>query len=374
MKSFIWGSYFETGLVDVDDQHRKLVELINCFGDKLVNNEITNRDVEGVLQELVSYTRYHFAEEEKMMAKYQLEQNHYDGHIAEHMNFIDDVVAIHQHRQEDNLADGAALLEFLIHWLAYHILGSDKNMARQIASIKQGATPSAAYLAEEKKVNESTEPLLGALKGLFQQVSRRNKELLSLNVQLEAKVEERTRELVKANATLEILAMTDVLTELPNRRHALIQLHRLWREAKELDGNLACMVIDADNFKTINDTYGHDAGDCVLKRLAKALQHSVRSDDIVCRMGGDEFLIICPNTPLQGALYIAEQTRRTIADLNVKAGTGIWKGSISVGVAAISSEIDSIDDLLKAADDGVYLAKESGRNRIETIQKKIDYL
>jgi len=163
--------------------------------------------------------------------------------------------------------------------------------------------------------------------------------------------------------------LTDVLTELPNRRHALLQLHHLWKETRQSRGHLACMIIDADGFKTINDTYGHDAGDIVLKRLARELQHSVRSDDIVCRMGGDEFLIICPNTPLEGALYIAEQTKENIAGLRIPAAEGVWPGSISVGVVANGNDMSSIDDLLKAADDAVYMAKNDGRNCVRTRQK-----
>jgi hemerythrin len=210
---------------------------------------------------------------------------------------------------------------------------------------------------------------VAALNGLFQLVSRRNKALSALNQNLEAMVEDRTRELVKANADLEILALTDVLTELPNRRHAMLQLHELWKEAGQLNGNLACMMIDADRFKSINDTYGHDAGDRVLKRLAQELQHSVRSDDIVCRMGGDEFLIICPYTPLDGALHVAELTRANIAGLRVQAGVGFWQGSISVGVAANSGETVSVDDFLKAADEAVYMAKNAGGNCVRSRQR-----
>lgn len=92
--------------------------------------------------------------------------------------------------------------------------------------------------------------------------------------------------------------------------------------------------------------------------VAHELQHSVRSDDIVCRMGGNEFLIICPNTPLEGALIVAELTREKIASLTVPAGDGFWSGSISVGVASNSKDICSVDDLLKAGDDAAYMAKK----------------
>lgn len=368
MESFVWGPNFETGIEDVDSQHRQLVESINRFGTELANNDIASKRIETLLQQLVAYTEQHFKDEEDLMARHRLDTRYCDQHIAEHKSFINDVEFMCQHHREGDSSDGTSLLEFLIHWLAYHILKRDKSMARQIAAIKGGVTPEKAFLVEDQEVSESTEPLLAALNRLFQQVSKRNKELLTLNERLEDIVEERTRALVKANADLEILALTDVLTELPNRRHALLQLHQLWKEANELNGNLACMVIDADGFKAINDTYGHDAGDVVLRRLARELRHSVRSDDIVCRMGGDEFLIICPNTPLDGALYIAELTRGNIASLKVPAGTGAWYGSISVGVAVNSIEVNSVDELLKVADEGVYMAKQAGRNCVRTRQ------
>lgn len=368
MKSFRWGPNFETGLKDVDHQHRKLVKSINRFGSQLSQNSIDNEHIEVLLQELVDYAQQHFQDEEKLMARYALDRRHRAQHVLEHKGFIDEVALMCRHRREKHSEDATSLLEFLIHWLAYHILGRDKNMAGQIAAIISGASPSEAYLAEEKNISESTEPLLAALNGLFQQVSRRNRELSEFNQKLEKLVEERTRELVKANADLEILALTDVLTELPNRRHAMLQLHELWKEAEKLKGNLACMIIDADGFKTINDTYGHDAGDVVLKTLARELRHSVRSDDIVCRLGGDEFLILCPNTSLDGVLHIAELTRSSIASLRVPAGAGVWSGSISVGVASKRADIKSIDDLLKAADEAVYMAKKAGRNCVRTRQ------
>jgi hemerythrin len=122
------------------------------------------------------------------------------------------------------------------------------------------------------------------------------------------------------------------------------------------------MMIDADGFKQINDTHGHDAGDGVLRALARQLRDAVRTDDLVCRLGGDEFLIICADTPMDGALQLAEKIRSEVAALRVAAGTGEWRGSISVGVAVRTAEMSSMEDLLKTADLGVYAAKRNGRN------------
>jgi hemerythrin len=126
---------------------------------------------------------------------------------------------------------------------------------------------------------------------------------------------------------------------------------------------LSCMMIDVDGFKQINDTYGHDAGDEVLRQLAHTLKDSVRTDHFTARLGGDEFLIICPDTDLNGALIIAEKMRCVVDAMRVPTGNdGVWKGSISVGVACRAEAMKGPDDLIKAADNGVYLAKEAGRN------------
>lgn len=362
METFKWGKVFETGMKNVDDQHKILVERINAFGSELAENDMQSSNCTAILHELITYAQNHFKDEEEIMSHLMLDSRHIDQHVQEHLNFVDDILAMSEQVQHQKSASGESLLRFLIHWLAYHILGSDHNMARQISVIEKGGSPENAYLAEERKAASSTEPLLNALNSLFQQVSSRNKELTQINKTLEAKVAERTEELYKANRDLQVLALTDALTGLPNRRHAMTQLDKLWQESTSSGTPLSCMMIDADNFKAINDSYGHDAGDKVLRELARTLQHSVRTDDVVCRLGGDEFFIICPATPLEGAIHLAQLIKNRVNELKVLTGKGYWLGSISMGVAVNSSEIDCIDQLLKTADDSVYMAKRSGRN------------
>jgi hemerythrin len=208
----------------------------------------------------------------------------------------------------------------------------------------------------------ATEPLLHALNGLFHQVSLQNHKLLELNRTLEDKVTERTAELMEANRKLQEMALTDMLTGLPNRRHAMTRLALDWSESLRDGTPLACMMIDADGFKQVNDKHGHDAGDQVLRQLASHLRYCMRTDDVVCRLGGDEFLIICPRTTLEGALHAAESTRQAIAQLRVPTGDGVWLGSISVGVAVRTPDMQNPEDLIKEADQGVYIAKREGRN------------
>ncbi len=362
METFKWGSQFITNLAQIDEQHQSLVTMINNFGLGLSQNSITQEFLLNSFKELAEYARVHFETEEKLMAEIQIDPRHISSHLKQHNEFAEDIKIFFETLDTENIAETRFLFQYLIHWLSYHILVSDKNMGRQVASIKNGISPEDAFQLEETKASSSTGPLLVALNGLFDLVSKRNKTLVDLNRTLEERVQARTKELSKANKKLEVISVTDYLTQLPNRRFAISQLELLFKESMRLHYPLSCLMIDADNFKTINDTYGHDAGDIVLQRLAQELQHSVRTDDIVCRLGGDEFFIICPNTTLAGALQLGEHTRSKIAALKVGAGEGFWHGSVSIGVGFANSKMSDVDELIKEADESVYLSKKDGRN------------
>ena len=177
----------------------------------------------------------------------------------------------------------------------------------------------------------------------------------------------KTLALSKANQKLGELALTDVLTGLSNRRYAMQNLKRLWGESIENNLPLACMMIDADGLKKINDSYGHDAGDVVLCQLATELKDIVRTDDIVCRLGGDEFFIICPDTNEEGAMNIANIVHAKISLMTVKVADGVWHGSISIGVAVKTDSMKNLEELIKAADLGVYAAKSAGKNCVRIV-------
>jgi hemerythrin len=327
-------------------------------------------ELETVFAELAEYAQYHFAEEEAMMKAMHLDSRYLVEHQASHARFFVEVTQLHGGiAVSANSRDAAkSLLQFLTHWLAYHILGTDQFMARQIAAIQSGSHPEEAYHNHAPSQDPATDTLLSALNGLFHQVSERNHALVQLNRTLEARVAERTQELTDANLRLDDLANTDILTGMPNRRYALRSFSSEWEVAVRDRASLSCMMIDADGFKVINDTYGHDAGDSVLRALSTQLLHAVRTDDVVCRLGGDEFLVICAGTPLEGAMKLAEKIRDEVSQLSVSAGSGEWRGSISVGVAARSESMKGIEELMKAADEGVYLAKRNGRNCVASAQ------
>jgi diguanylate cyclase (GGDEF)-like protein/hemerythrin-like metal-binding protein len=366
MGTFKWGDEFVTGLTEVDNQHQKLVSMINELGDIVADNSSTRDGLLSMARKLTEYAHEHFDTEKRIMAQLQLDERHTEPHQRQHADFLKNVSSIAASIDED-IADNSQMLhQYLINWLAFHILGTDQNMARQIATIEAGSRPAEAYENYEKDENRQTEPLVRALNELFTIVSKRNRELLSLNKALESRVAERTKELVLANEALEKLAITDHLTELPNRRFVMGQLQLLF-EASRLDAHpLSCLMIDVDDFKEINDRYGHDAGDVALRKLAQKIHHSVRSDDILCRLGGDEFIVVCPDTALEGALYAAEQIRKEVSSLKIPVGQGFETVSISIGAACTSQGIDDASMLLKAADEALMEAKRSGRNCVKS--------
>ncbi|MCW9049159.1 MAG: bacteriohemerythrin [Deltaproteobacteria bacterium] len=365
MDVFQWNKNFETGIAEVDRQHHHLVDITNKFGGLIAQDNVRPDDIKSLFEELVSYAQYHFDEEEKIMHAAGIDERHIREHEKVHQGFFQDVALLHKEVLSERSINEKDLFEFLINWLIYHMLGTDKNLARQIDAISNGISNSEAYATKEQNADVATASLLKSLNTLFNQVSSRNRQLAELNQSLESKVEQRTQALFDTNRKLEELATTDVLTGLANRRFAMQALERLWDPVGQPPGELSCMLIDADHFKEINDSFGHDAGDTVLCELAKHLRHAVRTDDIVCRLGGDEFFIICPKTDKDGLLYIAKRMHEQIAELNIPVPGGTWRGSISVGIAVRTRAMTKPEELIKAADNGVYAAKKAGKNCVK---------
>jgi len=171
-------------------------------------------------------------------------------------------------------------------------------------------------------------------------------------------------ELAVANRRLQQAALTDPLTGLPNRRYGMERLEQEWAATARNQRPLSCMVVDVDQFKLVNDTFGHDSGDVVLRQVAAVLRKEARAEDVVCRLGGEEFLIISPDTPLAAALMLAERLRAAVARGRAANGAISHNTTVSVGVAQREPAMMRVDELIKAADTALYDAKRAGRNRV----------
>ncbi len=170
------------------------------------------------------------------------------------------------------------------------------------------------------------------------------------------RLRDRQVELVASNKSLRSQAYFDPLTKVHNRRGALEQIH-----CKDPGAPMSLIIIDIDLFKTINDTYGHDVGDIVLKELAELIQQLVRSQDLFARWGGEEFILVCETSTLDETRRIAEKLRASIAAYPFTTVNHI---TCSFGVCASEDRTQSFNQLFKEADEALYRAKELGRNRV----------
>lgn len=164
---------------------------------------------------------------------------------------------------------------------------------------------------------------------------------------------------------LEEMSYTDFLTGVYNRRKAMEEGNKIFfNKNGDNSKEISAIMIDIDYFKLINDKYGHSSGDDVLKNFSKILKKSIRLNDVIGRIGGEEFLLVLDNTPLEGALKVAERIRGEVESQEVKSNNKKIKYTVSIGIATLQSET-SLEDLVKKADEALYKAKESGRNNVK---------
>jgi len=164
--------------------------------------------------------------------------------------------------------------------------------------------------------------------------------------------------------TLRESSLRDPMTGLNNRRFLEEFIDSLTASVRRKQAHVAIMMLDLDHFKMVNDTYGHDTGDAVLKTVASVIKNSVRAADIVVRYGGEEFLVVLQDTTSQFALKIAEQIRSSVENLSITHGAVVLKKTISIGVADFPGDSATFWQAVKFADVALYHAKETGRNRV----------
>jgi diguanylate cyclase (GGDEF)-like protein len=170
---------------------------------------------------------------------------------------------------------------------------------------------------------------------------------------------------LRLQETLRSGSERDPLTDLYNRRHLEISLQRELARAMRHGFPVSLVMLDVDHFKAFNDTNGHDAGDEVLRNVAHVLKRHTRAEDVACRYGGEEFLIVLPACPVDDAYAKAEAIREAIAQLHVfSRGTALPRITASLGIACYPEDAERMEDLIAGADAALYRAKSTGRNCI----------
>lgn len=198
----------------------------------------------------------------------------------------------------------------------------------------------------------------------FAELKARLRSMLRIK-RLQEALEEREKELLEVNEQLRHMSQTDALTGLDNRRHLNERIDEMFAHAKRLDEPFSIVMCDLDKFKSVNDTYGHQAGDEVLKQLASLLREEAREIDRVGRYGGEEFMLLLPGAQLDDAVSFAERVRKRIEGHTFTFPGGTITRTSSFGVAGWPHpKVRECDDLVRKADDALYVAKETGRNKV----------
>ncbi len=177
-------------------------------------------------------------------------------------------------------------------------------------------------------------------------------------------------EIKRKNSELEILATQDALTGCLNRRAFFESFESQWSEAQALSTPLACVMIDVDHFKNVNDTYGHHTGDEVLRQVSKVVRRLHSDDGLVCRYGGEEFCVLLPHYDLHRALEAAEKTRQAISAIRLLEPAQL-RLTASLGVSELRFNASDPQELINQADVCLYVAKREGRNRVISYNKRI---
>jgi diguanylate cyclase (GGDEF)-like protein len=254
----------------------------------------------------------------------------------------------------------ASILAMAVAWFAADRLSRPLHRLSTAASrIKQGELDVSLPPLES---NRELKELSDSLRDMTQSLQQGRQQLAEVNASLEEKVRERTNELERANIELANLARKDGLTGLFNRRAAEDRMDEEFARHRRNGHTLSMLVLDIDHFKRINDTFGHAAGDEALRRVASCLDRTCRGSDFVARIGGEEFLVLLPETSLDGAMQVGEKLRQAVAELDVPE---VGHLTVSVGTAEMPAHGGvAIRDVLKLSDEALYAAKTGGRNRV----------
>ena len=206
----------------------------------------------------------------------------------------------------------------------------------------------------------------------LEMIKEKNSELTEKNKEIETKKEtlkKMNTYLEEKNEQLFLHSTIDPLTKTYSRRYFSELFSKELTKLKRHHLSLCCMIFDIDHFKSINDNYGHLAGDYILEAISKIIHDKIRNEDIFGRYGGDEFLIALPETELKAGKIVAEKIIKTIAEETFIFNDTSIKVTLSIGISALDDSFDTIEAAIKNSDSALYLAKKNGRNRVEVYHK-----
>jgi diguanylate cyclase (GGDEF)-like protein len=270
---------------------------------------------------------------------------------------------------------GETIVGFLTAWLGLHILGVDQAMTRQVRHIEAGFSGAEAHDLDTANGDQVTRALLKMVGKLHHVLAQQSDHLLRANQDLEARVEQRTHQLAsanqalgQANAQLKAFGLTDALLQIPNRASVDERLRvEVARSAREQRA-LGLLMLDVDFFKRFNDRYGHPAGDACLQAVARATRGALaRETDFIGRYGGEELLVLLPDTDAAGVAQVAQRLVDAVRALALPHAASDASAVVTVSVGACSGippAGDAGPSLLACADQALYEAKRSGRDRV----------
>ncbi|MBK1690175.1 GGDEF domain-containing protein [Rubrivivax gelatinosus] len=369
---FPWNDNFNTGNALIDQQHKRLVDLLNQLAGTLVSNQ--ECEVEAAFAELAAYADVHFSAEEEIWVDCFGDDLWLHNHQAAHGAFLPKVQDLKRSGGGEplyQLVEG--IVKFLIRWLAFHIIVEDKRFALVVAEVQAGVPLDEAKLKAERKMGASSVRLLiDTVLGMYESLSSRTLNLLRerrARVEAEEKLRQAYIDLEAANRRLEESAITDDLTGLFNRRHFDAVFTSELARARREGAALTLALLDLDHFKRLNDTYGHVAGDEALVSVAAALrEHGRRAGDFAFRLGGEEFaLLACSSSPSGRARELFEAIRRDVEALAIPNTRSATAPTLTVSIGAlvrVPQPADTVQTLFLEADRLLYEAKQQGRNRI----------
>lgn len=493
LEIFPWNENFATGIPQVDEQHKRLVYLLNMLARGLVY-KVDTSGLDNIFKELADYAVYHFQTEENVWHQFLAGDTWEAAHKKSHESFVSDVLRLKEEENSRPLHDVLEdVLSFLTHWLAFHILESDKRMSKVVLAVQSGKSLEEAKQQAHQEMGGAAEVLIETVLSMYDSLSSRTLQLMKEIIERQ-KTEQKANTLIQRNQVMmqstpegihimdelgniieandafcrllgytqeealqlsvfdfdakltddelraainklldghakfetvhrrkdgalvdvEItvsgfeldgskclfalsrditerkqaeekirnLAFYDTLTQLPNRRLLNDRLEQAMAASRRSAHYGALMFLDLDNFKPLNDKYGHGVGDLLLIEAARRISCCVREMDTVARFGGDEFVVMLgeldtdKHKSIAEATIVAEKIRVTLSDpyvlpyaLTAQPNEGAkttveHRCTSSIGMALFINHEISVDDIVKSADMAMYQAKDAGRNLI----------